>query len=134
MIFLDEPINSGFSHSSDGSTANSLSDVAVDVYAFLTLFLTLFLTRCPPYASAPFYLAAESWGSHYGPHIVNLIYKKNSELEYAPRPGMKKINLASSIIANGLTDPSINLLQCLTTCVAVVPIHRWTPMKLGVLC
>lgn len=77
--------------------------MTVDLYAFLTLFLT----RYPEYTSAPFHLAAESWGGHYAPNIGSYIHKKNKELAFAPRAGLQHINLASLIIVNGLTDPLV---------------------------
>lgn len=103
LIFLDSPINTGFSYSSDGSKVDTLSDMTVDLYTFLTLFLT----RYPEYASAPLHLAAESWGGHYAPKIGSYIHKKNKELAFAPRAGLQHINLASLIIVNGLTDPLV---------------------------
>lgn len=103
LIFLDSPINTGFSYSSDGSKVDTLSDMTVDLYAFLTLFLT----RYPEYTSAPFHLAAESWGGHYAPNIGSYIHNKNKELAFAPRAGHQHINLVSLIIVNGLTDPLV---------------------------
>ena len=95
IIFLDSPVGTGWSYASDGSTVNSLAELATDVHAFLALFITNF----PEYAKAPFHLAAESWGGHYAPNIASVIHRKNKE------PGMTKINLASVVIVNGLTEP-----------------------------
>lgn len=102
IIYLDEPIGTGFSYASDGSKVDTLADLAVDVYAFLTMFLK----KYPEYAGAPLHVAAESWGGHYGPHIASYIYEMNKEVKYYPRrPGMVYMNLASLILANGLTEP-----------------------------
>ncbi|THG96311.1 hypothetical protein EW026_g5506 [Hermanssonia centrifuga] len=101
MIFLDQPVNVGYSYSDDGSTVNTSPVAAEDVYAFLELFLN----RYPQYADAPFHLAAESYGGTYAPNIASVIYKNNKELALAPTPKIKKINLASVILANGITDP-----------------------------
>ena len=101
IIYLDEPIGTGYSYASDGSTVDTLADLAADVYAFMSLFLK----RYPQYALAPFHVAAESWGGHYGPHVVSYIYQQNQAFVYYPRKGMVYINLASLIIANGLTEP-----------------------------
>lgn len=101
MIFLDQPIGTGFSYASDGSKVDTLSDLAVDVYAFLQLFMS----RFPDYAEKPFHLAAESWGGHYGPNIASYVYKMNKQRIYAPFPGQRHINFESLILANGLTDP-----------------------------
>jgi cathepsin A (carboxypeptidase C) len=66
--------------------------------------LELFLNRFPKYAKLPFHLAAESYGGTYAPNIANIIYSKNKELSFAPVPSLTTINLASVILANGLTD------------------------------
>jgi cathepsin A (carboxypeptidase C) len=101
IIFLDQPVGVGYSYSSDGSTVNTSPVAGLDVYAFLELFIT----RFPKYANLPFHLAAESYGGVYAPNIASVIYKKNKELALASMPKLAKINLASIILANGLTDP-----------------------------
>ena len=100
MIFLDQPIGTGYSYSDDGSEVLTHEDIAKDTYAFLALFFT----RFSQYADAPFHLAGESYFGHMGPAIASTIHKANKMIEIAPRPWMKKINFASLIIANGLTD------------------------------
>ena len=75
----------------------------MDVYAFLELFVT----RFPKYARLPFHIAAESYGGILAPNIASVIYKKNKELAAVPSPKLTRINLASVILANGLTDPYI---------------------------
>ena len=101
IVFLDQPINVGFSYSSDGSTIDNSPAAGDDVYAFLELFLS----RFPQYADAPFHLAAESYGGTYAPNFAHTIWKRNKELALAPVPGITKINLASVMIGNGITDP-----------------------------
>lgn len=104
MIFLDQPVNVGYSYSNDGSTVNNSPVAAEDVYAFLELFLD----RYPEYADSPFHIAAESYGGIYAPNIASVIHKKNTQLaskSFAPVPRLKRINLHSVILANGLTEP-----------------------------
>ncbi len=101
IIYLDQPVGTGYSYSSDGSRVNTHVDLAKDVYAFLQIFYH----RYPKYASLPFHVAAESWGGHYGPAIANLIYRKNKDLLASSPTGAVPINLHSVIIANGFTDP-----------------------------
>ena len=105
IIFLDQPVGVGYSYSSDGSTVNTSPVAAEDVYAFLELFLA----RYPEYADKPFHIAAESYGGIYAPNIGSVIHKKNKELALRPTPGVKHVNLASLILANGQTDPRIQL-------------------------
>ncbi|KAI0347644.1 serine carboxypeptidase [Trametopsis cervina] len=103
MIFLDQPVNVGYSYTDDGSTVSTSPVAAEDVYAFLELFID----RYPQYADAPLHIAAESYGGTYAPNIASVIHKKNKELAVASRPAprVKKLNLASVILANGRTDP-----------------------------
>lgn len=105
MIFLDQPVNVGYSYSSDGSGVNNTPVAAEDVYAFLELFFS----RYPEYADAAFHIAAESYGGTYAPHIASVIHQKNIELKSAsfnaPTPAPKHINLASVVLANGQTEP-----------------------------
>ena len=105
IIFLDQPINVGYSYSDDGSTVNTSPVAGEDVHAFLELFLA----RFPKYADKPFHLAAESYGGTYAPNIASVIYKKNKEATLATVPTFQKINLASVILTNGLTDPYVQM-------------------------
>ncbi|KAG7086424.1 hypothetical protein E1B28_002378 [Marasmius oreades] len=103
IIFLDQPVQVGYSYDEDGDTVSTSPAAGQDV----TAFLQLFLDRYPKYSTQPFHLAAESYGGTYGPNIATVIHKKNQELLLAPNPYLKHINLASVILANGLTDPKI---------------------------
>ncbi|TFK25756.1 carboxypeptidase C [Coprinopsis marcescibilis] len=103
IIFLDQPINVGFSYADGDKTVNSSPIAGKDVYAFLELFLN----RYPEYSTQPFHIAAESYGGTYAPNFANIIYKSNKELAARTDPKLKHINLASVILANGLTDPLV---------------------------
>ncbi|KXN91965.1 hypothetical protein AN958_11025 [Leucoagaricus sp. SymC.cos] len=63
----------------------------------------------PQYSTQPFHLAAESYGGTFAPNIAKVIHAANKRLALAPTPGLKHINLASVILANGLTDPLIQM-------------------------
>ena len=105
IIFLDQPVGVGYSYSSDGSSINTSPAAGLDVYAFLELFVN----RFPKYSKLPFHIAAESYGGTYAPNIASVIHKKNEELAAAPNPKLARINLASVILANGITDPYIQM-------------------------
>ena len=105
IIFLDQPVNVGFSYADDGTTVSNTPAAGKDVYAFLELFLN----RYPEYSTQPFHIAAESYGGMYGPTFANIIYKANHDLALAPNPRIKHINLASVILGNGLTDPYVQM-------------------------
>ncbi|KAI5808499.1 Alpha/Beta hydrolase protein [Peziza echinospora] len=88
VIFLDQPVNVGYSYS-DSST-KSTAAAAEDVYAFLTLFFEKF----PQYGKQDFHIAGESYAGHYIPTFAaKILEHKNTN-----------INLKSVAIGNGLTD------------------------------
>ncbi len=88
VIFLDQPVNVGYSYSSS-SVSNTVA-ASKDVYALLTLFFKQF----PEYATQDFHIAGESYAGHYIPVFAAEIqsHKKTN------------INLKSVLIGNGLTD------------------------------
>lgn len=89
VIFLDQPVNVGYSYS--GEAVSDTVAAGKDVYALLTLFFKQF----PEYASQDFHIAGESYAGHYIPVFASeiLAHKK------------RNINLQSLLIGNGLTDP-----------------------------
>ncbi len=123
IIYLDEPVGTGYSYAPDGYKDTTLTNLAVDVYAFLQVFMH----RFPQYVSMPFHLAAESWGGHFGPNIAHYIFERNQELVYAPRTGMLKINLASVILANGLTEPASQFESIFPYICGAAPYHPLDP-------
>ncbi|KAG6329897.1 hypothetical protein ID866_9191 [Astraeus odoratus] len=96
VIFLDQPVNVGFSYVEDGSKVDTSQLAGKDVYAFLVLFLR----RFPEYSKLPFHIAGESYGGTYAPNIARLIYEENQLTSNQ----LVKINLQSIILGNGLTD------------------------------
>lgn len=104
IIFLDQPVNVGFSYASDGTTVNTSPLVGKDVYAFIELFVK----RFPKYAELPLHIAAESYGGMYAPAIASVIHSENKAAK-ASAQGLAHLNLASVILANGLTDPYVQM-------------------------
>ncbi|THY68808.1 carboxypeptidase Y-like protein A [Aureobasidium pullulans] len=88
VIFLDQPVNVGYSYSG-GSVTNTVA-AGKDVYALLTLFFKQF----PEYASQPFHISGESYAGHYIPVFASEILSHKK----------RNINLQSVLIGNGLTD------------------------------
>ena len=104
IIFLDQPVNVGFSYAKDGNSVYSSQRAAKDVYSFLELFLN----RFPEYSTQPFHLATESYGGTYAPHIASVIYKENQKAALMSS-SLIRINLASLMIGNGITDAYIQV-------------------------
>ena len=88
VIFLDQPVNTGYSYGSSGVSTTLAA--AKDVYALLTLFFEQF----PEYAKQDFHIAGESYGGHYVPAITTEILSHKD----------RNINIKSAAIGNGLTD------------------------------
>ncbi len=106
VIFLDQPVNVGYSYADGDTSVNNTPVAAEDVWAFLELFLS----RFPQYAGLPFHIAAESFGGMYAPSIASVVHHKNLDLAKDAdadvlAPGLLHINLASVIIGNGISDP-----------------------------
>ncbi|EFP76336.2 hypothetical protein PGT21_011218 [Puccinia graminis f. sp. tritici] len=107
VLFLDQPVNVGYSYA-EGSS-DSVSDsitAAKDVHAFLQLFYA----RFPAYLKSGFHVAAESYGGQYAPNIATRIIKENNDLQSGSQltPTDKVvIPLSTVIIGNGLTDPLV---------------------------
>lgn len=105
MLFLDQPVNVGYSYADDGTTVSTSPVAGEDVYAFLEIFLN----RFPEYSKQPFHIAAESYGGTYAPNFASVIHRENKKLALAPTPKLKHINLSSVVLANGLTDPYVQM-------------------------
>jgi len=88
VIFLDQPVNVGYSYSNN-PVSNTVA-AGKDVYALLTLFFKQF----PEYAEQPFYITGESYAGHYIPVFAHEILSHKK----------RNINLKSVAIGNGLTD------------------------------
>lgn len=88
VIFLEQPVNVGFSHSPNGVSDTTQS--AKDAYALLSLFFHQF----PEYAKQDFHIAGESYGGHYVPAIATEILSHEN----------RNINIKSALVGNGLSD------------------------------
>ncbi|KAG7194951.1 carboxypeptidase C [Scheffersomyces spartinae] len=92
VIFLDQPVNVGYSYSSS-SVSNTVA-AAKDVYAFLELFFKQF----PEYnKKQDFHIAGESYAGHYIPQFASEILSHKD----------RSFELSSVLIGNGLTDPLV---------------------------
>ncbi|KAJ7822439.1 serine carboxypeptidase [Mycena leptocephala] len=106
VIFLDQPVMTGYSFSSNKTAhVKTTPEAARDVYAFLQLFFR----RFEEYSTQPFHIAAESYGGHFAPRIASIVHQKNKQLVHAPSSDIRKINLASIMLGNALTDPLIQM-------------------------
>lgn len=96
LIYIDNPVGTGFSYSDEIGYARNEVDVGVNLYEALQQFFTMF----PDLRSHPFFVTGESYGGKYVPAIGHRIHKMN-----AHAPANEHINLAGLAIGNGLSDP-----------------------------
>lgn len=113
VIFLDQPLNVGYSY---GEGVSDTVAAGKDVYAFLALFFKTF----PEYADLDFHISGESYAGHYIPVFAKEILEHNTgkSVEHLPAEfgamstterieKAPKINLKTVLIGNGLTDPLV---------------------------
>ncbi|KIJ40385.1 hypothetical protein M422DRAFT_173658 [Sphaerobolus stellatus SS14] len=102
MIYIDQPIGTGFSFGTD--TVNSTQDAAPPVWtAFQMLFADPGFSQ---YRSREFIFATESYGGHYGPAFVTFFDQQNALID-AGKLVAEKINVSAMMINNGWYDPLI---------------------------
>ncbi|KLO15782.1 peptidase S10 serine carboxypeptidase [Schizopora paradoxa] len=97
LLFLDQPVGTGFSFSDIGNTVETSEDAAKDIVAFFNVFFETF----SKFKGAGLHLAGESYAGHFVPIFASEISDQNME---ARNEGREEINLKSMIIGNGITD------------------------------
>ncbi|KAG2226576.1 hypothetical protein INT45_005062, partial [Circinella minor] len=99
IVFLDQPVNVGYSYGK--SEIRNSKESARDVAAFLQLFFGEF----PQYGDNPFHISGESYGGHYLPALATELIRQNKEAEQ----GHIHIPFESMLIGNGWTEPRTQL-------------------------
>ncbi|VDB85072.1 unnamed protein product, partial [Peniophora sp. CBMAI 1063] len=130
VLFLDQPVHTGFSYAEDGEEANTTEEAAVDVAKAVFLFFGAYMLL---WTKEAFHIAGISYGGRYVPIFASAIHDQNPALisrEQTP------INLNSIILGNGNTD--MNALRqgsyelvCTSKASTelVIPIMDCVPMK-----
>ncbi|GAA0160867.1 serine protease [Lithospermum erythrorhizon] len=101
MVFLDNPIGTGFSIA---SSRNEIPTNQNDVAKHLWIGIQELLSVDPSFKSRPIYLTGESYAGKYIPAFGYYALKKNSGL-----PKSTQLNIQGVAIGNGLTDPSTQI-------------------------
>ncbi|KAL9165676.1 hypothetical protein ABFS82_06G186400 [Erythranthe guttata] len=98
ILFVDQPIGTGFSYSSDKrDIRHNEKGVSDDLYDFLQAFFK----EHPELADNDFYITGESYAGHYIPAFAARVHQGNKAKE-----GIH-VNLKGFAIGNGLTDPAV---------------------------
>ncbi|EPQ50550.1 alpha/beta-hydrolase [Gloeophyllum trabeum ATCC 11539] len=100
MIYIDQPIGTGFSYGED--TVNSTFTASPFVWnAFQVLFESGEFSK---YESREFIFATESYGGHYGPAMVTYFDQQNALIDAGALQG-EKVVVSALMINNGWYDP-----------------------------
>ncbi|PYH93372.1 alpha/beta-hydrolase [Aspergillus ellipticus CBS 707.79] len=98
MLFVDQPVDVGFSYIDEGYDIPGDSHVAaVDMHRFLQLFVSEVF---PEKLGVPFHISGESYGGHYVPYLGAQIIEHNKLY-----PNEPQVNLKSCLVGNGAMSP-----------------------------
>merc|ERR1740117_423380 len=93
LIYVDQPVGTGFSHANPAHLVTNEDEVGDNMAQFLIKFLELY----PQLQGKDFFITGESYAGHYIPAIShNLAFKNKDNL---------KANFKGMAIGNGLVDP-----------------------------
>ncbi|CAN8097836.1 unnamed protein product [Discula destructiva] len=98
MLYVDQPIGTGFSYGTDSATST------VTAAEYVWKFLQNFYAAFPEFESRDFALWTESYGGHYGPEFASYFETQNAAIAAGTVTG-EKINLIALGINNGWLDP-----------------------------
>ncbi|BGP38665.1 hypothetical protein JCM10449v2_002600 [Rhodotorula kratochvilovae] len=100
LIFIDQPVGVGYSYTDKHDEGIWTTEAAArDIYAFLQIFFEAYSDE---FGNSNFHIAGESYAGRYIPLFADYIRKQN---EKAEERGLREINLVSTLIGNGFTDP-----------------------------
>ncbi|EMG48230.1 ATG42 Vacuolar serine-type carboxypeptidase ATG42 [Candida maltosa Xu316] len=95
VIFLDQPVFTGFSYGDHAIPASSTDELVKNIYIFLQLFFTKF----PEFKQNRFHIAGESYAGHYIPSLSHEILSHDDRL----------FDVSSVMIGNGIIHPLIQI-------------------------
>ncbi|KAL8666216.1 MAG: hypothetical protein Q9202_001723 [Teloschistes flavicans] len=98
VLFVDNPVGTGFSYVDTDSYVSELTDMADQMVHFLEKFYELF----PEYATNDLYIAGESYAGQHIPYIAKAILDRNAGKAEARK---QQWNLSGLLIGNGWISP-----------------------------
>ncbi|RCI08372.1 hypothetical protein L249_8837 [Ophiocordyceps polyrhachis-furcata BCC 54312] len=96
LLFVDNPVGTGFSFVNTDSYVKELDEAADQFVVFLTKFFALF----PEYQRDDIYMAGESFAGQYIPYIAKAIIDRNA------KTARNKWSLKGLLIGNGWVSPT----------------------------
>ncbi|KAM0804705.1 carboxypeptidase-like protein S1 [Usnea florida] len=100
MLYVDQPIGTGFSYGTDSVTST------VTAAPYVWTLLQAFYTQFPQYENRKFGIFTESYGGHYGPEFASYFESQNAAIKAGSVKG-ENIDLVALGINNGWYDAQI---------------------------
>jgi len=115
MLFIDSPLNVGFSYYGDRKGDAQVSS-ATEATDHLVNFMDNFYATWPALKKSPLYITGESFGGHYVPSLARKIYENDT---FREKHG---VELKGVAIGDGWTDPlnQVNYYDSYLSSVGVV--------------
>lgn len=98
MLYVDQPIGTGFSYGTDDATST------VTAAPYVWNLLQAFYAAFPTYENRDFGIFTESYGGHYGPEFASYFESQNAKIAAGQLSG-ETVNLIALGINNGWIDP-----------------------------
>jgi carboxypeptidase C (cathepsin A) len=98
MLYVDQPIGTGFSYGND-----SIVSTTVDAAPYVWKFMQAFYAAFPQYENTDFGIFTESYGGHYGPQFASYFESQNAAVANGSIAALN-INLVALGINNGWID------------------------------
>ncbi|KAA6416163.1 MAG: carboxypeptidase S1 [Lasallia pustulata] len=98
MLYVDQPIGTGFSYGTDDVTST------VTAAPYVWTLLQAFYAQFPQYENREFGVFTESYGGHYGPEFADYFEQQNAAVAAGTVKG-ENIDLIALGINNGWFDP-----------------------------
>lgn len=100
MLYIDQPIGTGFSYGDDEAYGT------VSAAPYVWKFLQAFYAQFPQYENRDYGLFTESYGGHYGPEFADYFEQQNAAIASGSVQG-ENIKLVALGINNGWFDASL---------------------------
>lgn len=100
MLYVDQPIGTGFSYGTDDATST------VTAAPYVWNLIQAFYAQFPVYESREFGIFTESYGGHYGPEFASYFETQNAAIAKGTVTG-ENIDLIALGINNGWYDPTL---------------------------
>ena len=116
LLFIDQPVGTGFSYTSNNQYANNDDAISSHFYSFLLKFLKVYSEFSTDISgkrsTVPIYITGESHAGHYIPCIAAYILNKNKEVAAATGGGGSNgdynviVNIKGVALGNPWIDPA----------------------------